>query len=39
MVTSVDKDFRDVSEHINFHSAEIDWVANAEKMEDESESQ
>lgn len=34
MVTSFDKDFRDVSEHINFHSAEIDWVANAANIEE-----
>lgn len=34
MVTSFDKDFRDVSEHINFQSAEIDWVANAANIEE-----
>ncbi len=34
MVTSLDKDFRDVSERINFHSAEIDWVANAANIEE-----
>lgn len=34
MVTSFDKDFRDVSEHINFHSAEIDWAANAANIEE-----
>lgn len=34
LVTSFDKDFRDVSEHINFHSAEIDWVANAANIEE-----
>lgn len=34
MVTSFDKDFRDVSEHITFHSAEIDWVANAANIEE-----
>ena len=34
MVTSFDKDFRDVSEHINFHSAEIDWIANAAYIEE-----
>ena len=34
MVTSFDKDFRDVSEHIHFHSAEIDWVANAANIEE-----
>ena len=34
MVTTFDKDFRDVSEHINFHSAEIDWAANAASIEE-----
>ena len=34
MVTTFDKDFRDVSEHINFHSAEIGWVANAAVIEE-----
>ena len=29
MLVSFDKEFRDVSEHIKFHSAEVDWVANA----------
>ena len=34
IVSSFDKDFRDVSEHIDFHSAEIDWVANAANIEE-----
>ena len=34
MITrTFDKDFRDVCEHINFHAAEIDWVANAANIE------
>lgn len=28
------KDFRNASEHINSHSAEIDWVANAANIEE-----
>ena len=34
MPFSFDKDFRDVSENIFFHSAEIDWVAKAADFEE-----
>lgn len=34
MFVSFDKEFREVSEHINFHSTELDWVANAANIAD-----
>ncbi len=34
MFVSFDKDFREVSEHINFHGTELDWIANAANIAD-----
>ena len=34
MFVSFDKEFREVSEHINFHGTELDWIANAADIAD-----
>lgn len=34
MFVSFDKEFREVSEHINFHGTELDWIANAANITD-----
>ncbi len=34
MFVTFDKEFREVSEHINFHSTELDWIANAADITD-----
>ena len=34
MFASFDKEFRGVSEHLDFHSTELDWIANVANIAD-----